>query len=396
VPNKILFLNKGGKSKKLEKDGNRFRLLFIETPKFKTAYFMAFLDDDNDDNIVKKSNFLKKDKKYNGLVLYFNLNGVFVIGEKIINGKRTAYALKTKTTSGTKKQESSKATETESLNCTTEIIEYWYQDCYYILQGDLIRCDAQVVYDVEIITYCEGNPDDGGGGGNGGGGSSNCGVGGSAGPLTVDVADPDDPNNPIPPPCDEEDPFAEIINNITDPCLKSMVQNAIDNDIRFNIEQSLNSIFNKNDDFNLVFDQSTSLPTSVDGATTIVQQGGTVGFPLSGRSLTVSISLNSNTLPNSSKEYITATILHEALHAYFEFRQTILDHTNMADNYLNWFKVSLLNIYPNMPLVDVEALAWGGLQSTWKWNNTLTDISQQNILNINHEYKDGNKWTKCN
>jgi hypothetical protein len=204
------------KSKKLEKDGNRFRLLFIETPKFKTAYFMAFLDDENDDNIVKKSNYLKKDKKYNGLVLYFNLNGDFVIGEKINNGKRTAYALKSKGNNGAKKQESTKATNTESLNCTTEIIEYWYQDCYYTLDGDLIRCDAQVVYDVEIITYCEGNPPEGGGGG--GNGGSNCNGGGSAGPLTINTVDPSDPNNPIPPPCDENPPPLDVDTLIIDFC----------------------------------------------------------------------------------------------------------------------------------------------------------------------------------
>jgi hypothetical protein len=190
---------------------------------------------------------------------------------------------------------------------------------------------------------------------------------------------------------------SDITNSVKDSCLKSMVQSSIDSDIKFNIKQSLNSIFNNNDDINLTFVEDISLQDSIDGTATLNAGGNgyQINAPHSSRLLSVLISLNGNKLPYASQEYITATILHEVLHAYFIYSQTIIDHNNMADNYIMWFKNSMLNIYPNMTINDAEALAWGGLGSTWRWNNTLTNISRNNIININQNYKNGNSGSKC-
>lgn len=195
---------------------------------------------------------------------------------------------------------------------------------------------------------------------------------------------------------DDYVPFTTIIvNNVNDPCLKKMVQYSIDKNIQINIKESVNSIFNINDDFDLVYEDNYSLPDSIDGETSVISYGFSPNRLASSRTMSIKIGLNSKKLPNSSKEYITATILHEALHAYFRYTGTILDHNNMADNYLNWFKVSVKNIYPNMSDSDAEFLGWRGLSETWRWQNTLDKNIQDNIIDINKRYKDGTNGTKC-
>jgi hypothetical protein len=58
---------------------------------------------------------------------------------------------------------------------------------------------------------------------------------------------------------------SDITNSVKDSCLKSMVQSSIDSDIKFNIKQSLNSIFNNNDDINLRYYDSALLANSISG-----------------------------------------------------------------------------------------------------------------------------------
>nr|MBC7611786.1 hypothetical protein [Pseudopedobacter sp.] len=209
-------------------------------------------------------------------------------------------------------------------------------------------------------------------------------VGYSTSGLKVDMVNPDND------PCSNRD----IINNIKDPCLKKMVQYSIDNDIKLNINESINSIFNTNTDVNLYYEETSSLPNSTDGTTTLVNDN---RFPGGNYLLTIDIKLNVNTLPNASKEYISATILHEALHAYFRYNGSLssLDHEAMANLYLSWFVNSLTNLYPNLSYSDAKMLGWGGLGETQAYNLFTTQNEKFIIQNINKDYKTSLKGTSC-
>jgi len=207
-------------------------------------------------------------------------------------------------------------------------------------------------------------------------------------------------NRPPMPPADWQPVYSEggggggggggtstITNNIVDKCLNSMVADIIKKDIKFNVNETLNSIFNTNKDFNLNF-KDMPLSSNTDGVTDLISGNTQLG------ALNIEITLNSSTLPNASKEYIAATILHESLHAYFRYNNAILDHQVMSTNYIGWFEKSMKNMFPNLSDYDNESLAWGGLYTTFEWSQK--DSSSKNFaLQINKSYKDGTSGVKC-
>jgi hypothetical protein len=134
------------------------------------------------------------------LILYHDLQGKFLIGEKFRSGKLTAYVRPAKTVN--KKYKGNQLKEEQTYNCEFIVIEYWYQDCRYSsIDGAPLGCDPPVVYDVEVIAICE--PTD-----PGSGGSPSDPCISSIGPVTISVVgpDPDVPTEPTDPgvPCPGE------------------------------------------------------------------------------------------------------------------------------------------------------------------------------------------------
>lgn len=113
------------------------------------------------------------------------------------------------------------------------------------------------------------------------------------------------------------------------------------------------------------------------------------------RTLGIDITLNS-ALQNASNEFIVSTILHEALHSYFIYRNSIggLDHTLMAQQYIDWFKSIMTTLFPNIDNDTNTALAWGGLEETSGWA-AKSDIEKNHIVGINNEHKSGIVGQKC-
>jgi hypothetical protein len=177
-------------------------------------------------------------------------------------------------------------------------------------------------------------------------------------------------------------PVVDIINNVNDPCLKAMVAEAINNGIEFNVKQSLNSIFSNNDDINIYYDDKI-LASNIDGNATIrVDNRGSNNSRL----FIIDVSLNISTLPSATKEYVTATILHESLHAYFSYSGMVLQHETMATQYLNWFQSSLISIFPNLTASQARNLGWGGLQETQAYNK-LSQLHKDDIITTNIIFK---------
>lgn len=176
-----------------------------------------------------------------------------------------------------------------------------------------------------------------------------------------------------------------------------MVDAAIKGDIVFDLKQSMNSIFNTNTDFNLEFVDNT-LSSTLDGATDVLQAGGDP-VPNSDRfilkTLSLRITLNSATLPSASKEYITATILHEVLHAYFRKSRVGFDHQVMFEEYIPWYTSILKTMYPGMDPNDTQALAYGGLQDAPSYIGSLTSLQKQSYKEANDKYRSGTSGTPC-
>ncbi|POY35477.1 hypothetical protein C3K47_15570 [Solitalea longa] len=184
---------------------------------------------------------------------------------------------------------------------------------------------------------------------------------------------------------------SDILNNISNPCVKQAVDEAISQGLKNEIIQTLYSQFNINDDINLRFYESPMDP-EVDGHAEPVKINSTWN---------VDIYLNDTTLPLSSKEYVAATVYHEAIHAILRVKgkDDILDHYDMALSCIEEMSIALHERFPDLPYEYAEALAWGGLQETISWVYLQTHYPQkaQFILQINQKYKNQTYGTPiCN
>lgn len=194
---------------------------------------------------------------------------------------------------------------------------------------------------------------------------------------------------------------ADIKNKVKDTCLHRMVQAAMDRDIEYQLGVSMKSIFGAGSKFNLTFLDAPIANVSgkiVDAQTDVV---GTPKYylkdgtrPIYG-SMDLNITLNSNSLPGTTEEYITVSILHEALHAYFRQTGQIDDHNEMVNNYIPWFESAMHVIYPNMPPADLEALAYGGLMDSMAFSMTEKDAFALLYNQTNKLYINGTKGQKC-
>lgn len=192
-----------------------------------------------------------------------------------------------------------------------------------------------------------------------------------------------------------------ITNIIQNPCIKSQVQATISSNIEFRLNETMQSVFGTNTDFNIQFaddipahlsDPAESAQTDVI-STTLAQN--TSRRIILGMDLKITI--NRTLLANASKEYIAATVIHEVFHAYLTKSQTILNqHQDMAQNYFNTMKAELIKMFPNLDPAKAEALTWGGLErdnlSTF---NDLGTVMKSTIQLTNDYYKSGQQGTPC-
>lgn len=232
-------------------------------------------------------------------------------------------------------------------------------------------------------------------------------------PITEEAFDPDglegggasggggSDGPPLPPP----PRIYKITNKITHPCMKSMVDDLIQEDISFAANKSLQSIFGIDGSYDLIFDQSTTLPNLTHGT------AATIGGYWDNDQivdLTVEIKLNLNSLAGSSREFIAMVIIHEATHAYlyaqgFVQNQTQMHHEQMWLNYTDFIANYLTNTYGTSS-ADAYALATTGLQKTFGSRisetiyNKITgykgDLSEDRAVGA-EKYRKGEKGTSC-
>jgi hypothetical protein len=189
-----------------------------------------------------------------------------------------------------------------------------------------------------------------------------------------------------------------ITQNIQDSCIKNMVKFAIKADIQYNIDQSMNSIFGSSTKYNLNIQDGKIVDPTTDGNATLLSSYSQTIWP--GQTVThadVQITLNRNTLPNASREYIAATIIHEAFHAFLDANPGwYSQHTDMAKKYLDQMTQDLLKMFPSMDPNDAKWLTWNGLQPYAGADyNDLSQVEKDLITITNDQYKTNMKGHSC-
>lgn len=151
----------------------------------------------------------------------------------------------------------------------------------------------------------------------------------------------------------------------------------------------LNNIFGTSDHFdyqwsNSVFGGTNGTNDALTGITPSISDP---------HGLKVNTSFNTTQLGDASKEYIAATILHEAVHGWIDFTFPLFTTSNtqhhelMASaNRFNMMKDALKEMFPNLSEQEATDLTWGGLYNTILFNN-LPTIEKARIVQENENFK---------
>ncbi|KLT66452.1 hypothetical protein [Pedobacter sp. BMA] len=194
---------------------------------------------------------------------------------------------------------------------------------------------------------------------------------------------------------------ADITDKIKNKCLDSVwikVKDTLNN----KIANILNNTFNTSDKINFKIvdgniDGGYSAKTEV--VTDKVNSDGIHIFD-------VKVTLNKNTLPSASQEFIATTMVHEIMHAYFDsqktyYTQQFQQHRNMAENYIDDLKNAVQAIYSSLDDKAAYALILNGFGDIFKndltyWNSLVSkyDLDTAQIINIRDDHKTHNSGTK--
>ncbi|HVI43488.1 MAG TPA: hypothetical protein VM802_01405 [Chitinophaga sp.] len=186
----------------------------------------------------------------------------------------------------------------------------------------------------------------------------------------------------------------EIIKSqIKDPCISSALDIALTGGVKNSIATTFNQLFASSTDYEISF-LDGPLDEATDGITKTITR------------YKIEITLNSAILPNTSKEFIVATVLHEAIHALYDAQgmeaqaprlsfSEHVQHNLMAWKYVSQISTVLRNIFPTLGQEDADAMAWGGLESGLFWR-TLDRSTANKYLLINQEFRNkGQRGTRC-
>ena len=182
-----------------------------------------------------------------------------------------------------------------------------------------------------------------------------------------------------------------INNKIENECLRKMVEKAVVENLDNSISHIINSVFRNSDRIDINFyEENSLLGPNEPGECQIFWQN-------NGRFM-ADVYLNVNVLPGASEEMILSTIIHEVLHAYLGYSRDprlFNDHEEMANEYVNLMKATLLNYLPGLAPNHAEALAWGGLHMTSAWRRLQTQnpAKANEIIELNHSHLAGSYGT---
>ena len=191
---------------------------------------------------------------------------------------------------------------------------------------------------------------------------------------------------------------ADIIDSLQNfPCAQSLLTQLPN--LKNTIATLIKSQFVGNDDFNITF-RAKQLDTNTDG----------LYNPNSNNMYNSTVTLNTDILLNSSKEYILVTMYHEALHSFLNLEEQRLSETEFTIKYPNLSRIdnnqvpryyfhhngfpsfinkladAIISFNPNIPYSDAIILSKTGI---------VTNMTNEEKL-INQSYRNGTKGQKCN
>lgn len=190
------------------------------------------------------------------------------------------------------------------------------------------------------------------------------------------------------------EPVPEIINNVDDPCIRQSVNNAINGGCSNKISNFINSVFANSEQFHIQFNDSPILLNHPDDVAY------TTWTPMNPDESKANITFSNTLLNSSSKEYIAATILHEVVHAWIDYKfpnagENIQQHEMMAQpGRFNMMRDALMELCPNLSLSEATDLTWGGLYSTIAFIS-LPQTEKDRIVQRNVDFQNGNLGTPC-
>ncbi|HXH98719.1 MAG TPA: hypothetical protein VNI52_00505 [Sphingobacteriaceae bacterium] len=303
----------------------------------------------------------KLDKDFDGYIFHKEWSGKMTYILRIENGR----VMKTIRFGDNKRKNN--LNKVRAQQCDWYDIFYWYQDCvmYNDDPNDVVCGDPYSEYCcTEEYCYDDGVNDEG----------------------PMDCSDPayfghpDCSTDPDPSPCGYsysksgariKNECMEIINNIKDPCLKALVTSLLD----MNLNQKLSEIINNFDNnaiADIYFQDSPETKNFTPANFTNASYNPNTFI------FKATVTLSTNILNESSKEFAGAVVIHEVIHGYFsklEGANELLTkgHQEMADKFITPMAEFLVSEYL-MSLKDATALAWSGLGDT-KSYSTATNFS---------------------
>lgn len=145
----------------------------------------------------------------------------------------------------------------------------------------------------------------------------------------------------------------------SNPCLSNMINSITQKSLIPSISNTFNSIFGVNNDYNVSFEQSSTMADTI-AKTSIIAGSPSVG------GMDIKITLNVNILQGASQEYIAETIFHEMLHAiiddlYPTIHSEFCAHQTIAENYIDAECTALQSIFPYLTTTDATAMILSGL-----------------------------------
>lgn len=187
---------------------------------------------------------------------------------------------------------------------------------------------------------------------------------------------------------------SDIHNDLTDPCLKALLNTILNMQFANRVHNILNE-FNISSDINLDFVDTALLDDQIMG-----YFNGEAS--VDGR---FQIELNRDHLPKSSKEFATAVIIHEAIHAYLSKNAIDINfqHNEMFLKYRKTISDALVQMYGTNQQV-ADDLAFVGLTvshdnySWWDWYlSNIPQNTKNRIMNTLNNHKNGTQGTSfCN
>ena len=203
--------------------------------------------------------------------------------------------------------------------------------------------------------------------------------------------------------------FVQVKENITDPCLKSVVDVFLNGAFDNSVTQILKK-FGMNDKINLNFVQNDTITRSSDHSQLLESK--TVFAPNSLNDQI--IFLNSAAMSESTKEYKAGRIIHEIIHANlnlklnFSLDEQMIQHADMLAFYMDTMAYSLKNFFPNLSLRECYSLSLEGLgEKVTKsqvfidfieskgFNNFDNNVDNYSYFSKMHEAGNDSVGTKC-